>query len=489
MPLPGRGKPKGTRVFSFFDEGEVFQNDRNAAPAARFEDRHRRDQPEEVTAKVQEPAPAQPQQPLVNRPDPPVVLPPDRLHKTNAVDYIFVAKDHYPGEDSVINPAYRSASATFSSIGDAQTFAKTLIPKLALPEQRIAIYVIGGTWAESVTFDSGRIDLIGVGGRPRIHGVTTIAVPGGILLENFELYNAHSAALVIGAIPDAGADEPSIILQNLRVRSGGNAFRSLARFHAYDCKFYSDTDINSFTVDITWNPVWQSMYAEFFRCEIYAFGAGRGSFRNYGDISSAPFVIGNLYGNFIHLAAATGGAIRVSTLRPDGSGLSPNIETQRTGTILRYTTVHGYALNEGWALGHEHCRLYGGLADPIAAGTIYCIQRSQGSTPGMPGFNIDSVTWWDDCNIRAKIIAVQTDFSGNFGAVNYSQFRHSGHGTDVDITAPNAFNALALPFAGAGFVSRVKSTTDAAIWFIGAGIDIDSSVNVPIQASYSPYYP
>lgn len=494
MPLPNHPKGQENTYFPFLDEGQTFQQDQDAAAAARMEDRHRRDIPKPVKPKEPDISPAQQH---TYTPKPPDILAPfpDRLHKHNGINYIFVANDHPPGDpDPVQNPAYRSPAATKSTINDALIFAKQLVLALPDTEQRVTIYVIGGTYPEDVTFDSGRIDICGLGARPRIHGITTIAIPGHIMMQNLELYNLTAPALVINPQVDLGEDDPGIILQSLRVKSNGNAFKASARFHAYDSKFFSLKDPNSFTCEVHYDLQWaQGMFAEFFRCEIYAYHSDNGLFR---DLPTAALSDTNLYGKFIHKATDSGvfgekkgAALKITTITPNNASFFPNTQTQKTGVMLRYSMIHGYVLNECWALGHMHCECYGGLIDPTANGTIYSVQRSNSGPP--PTLPTDSVTWWYHCQVRAKIIGIHTDFSQQNGsAVNYSQFDFSRHGTDVDFSAQQAFASLPFPKRGNGYVTRVMSTTDCPAWIFGGnGIDRGSIVSVPIGASYTPYYP
>lgn len=504
MPLKGHGK-KSKNLFPFYDPGVDADDDVQSFVNSQREHNHRTRQPAaEVRTEFGNPnaGGSGPNNSgggnTTGPPGPPGpagkdgkdgtngTAGPDRLHKTNGVDYIFVGKDHYPGEDPVINPGYRTVGAPFSSITDALNYAETVvIPKLIDPTQRVSIFVIGGTWNEDVTINSS-IKLIGLGGgRPLITGRVVINPADDVLLANFEIFDQSfdarfpTAALTIGVMPDIGDTRPNVVLENIWCRGSGYSFQSSSRFWANNCRFYCEEDATAFAVNISFSPGWKR-FAEFTNCHFYG-----SRLIPYPPLETNTGMAG-YRGGITLFSGPTGGAIKISTrVSPASASFYANDVTAGTGVVLFGCQVFGYASCEGWALGHYHCRLNGGFMDFDTLGTTYCKQTANSSST-----NIDSEVWFDHCHIRARTAVAHFDFTAFGAGINFTKIRDSTFGTDDPLQR--------LPTVaqrnGAGYVTVVKSATDGPKWY-DAGVSnvnmfiYDSIMNIPAIAMNDPYYP
>lgn len=506
MPLKGHGK-KSKNLFPFYDPGVDANDDVQSFVNSQREHNHRTRQPvATVTTKSGNPNSGG-NSPTGNGggnitgpPGPPGIngrngdagppgkdgnIGPDRLHKTNGVDYIFVGKDHYPLEDPVINPGYRTVGAPFSSITDALTYAQTVvIPKLADPTQRVSIFVIGGTWNEDVTINTS-IKLIGLG-RPLITGRVIINPADDVLLANFEIFYQSIdarfplAALTIGLMPDTGDVRPNVVLENIWCRSTGDGFHSQSRFWANNCRFFCENNAQGFAVNISFKPGWKR-FAEFTNCHFYGY--------KLVPYPLSPRVGNQGYRGTINFYTnTTGGAIKVTSRTANGAAtFYDNLTTAGTGVVLFGCQVFGFAQCECWALGHYDTRINGGSVDTDGAGTIYCTQVSNSAELD----NTDSEVWFMDCTVKAKVISAHEDSTSAGGARNYTKITSTSIGSDEPLVTANA---AVVKRGGNGYVTCVDVKSDAAHWY-DAGVSgsnmfiYDSMLNIPHIALHDPYYP
>lgn len=372
-----------------------------------------------ATPAVEEPAAGRSRQqpnPPDNPPKPDAAY--DRFHKWSR-QYVTVSKDHNAGEDPILNPGYKSAAASFSSIQDAVNFAaNTLVPKLANKWERVVVEVHGGYYEEDVTITGtwtaggaqNRVDLYGIG-KPMIYG-KLLLTPSADQMDiiGFEILKRQ--------IPDARAltfDE----FTSVTVQDGPPPLDTTDRLWGYemapvrfiDCDIWGDF---YYGVDFQrpvfcHNTYFRSTidYPNFFplvRCRISQFAESaqvrQTEFNDCRIVTGQKDVLPDMVWLRGHALLVEGtdalGVIHSPTLSPEYLGLN------RTGVILRNSTIVGYETCHWWNLAHIDCDCIGGY--PLvegANGNVFCLAVSNAT---LPGLEVDAKVYFEDCEINSRYI-------------------------------------------------------------------------------------
>ena len=448
---------------------------------------NRRREIEEAAAPAPLPVASQPAPDDQFFPPPPPQGPgPDRLHKWAPL-YVFVANDHNPGEDPIINPAFRSATAIKSTINDAYNFARNTLAPKAKPGQRIVILVIGGYYEEDIEIVStgpgagveeydNIIDFVGLG-KPITKGewrVTSLC--GTVLIQNFRMLQTvrNDLALRIDPRVDTRSPRlPGVTLRDLHVYGEERAVEIQRQILCEDSIFeqatYAPNGISYTTANIN-VPFITMRYV--------------GGWRKWAIFRDCQFLgaatsIKTIKGNILKVTS------RQLDLSPDVAGsFDRNWELINAGVILQHSRITGWVENECFRLGHQECIIIGGSLYPAAAGGIYLSQASC-SDPTMPGFGggVNSQTFFDGGLINSAFIARCRDLVVHSNGITGVYVRHVPH-----LAVPPGGSAILDAGLNASEVYVTMSSTGAAAFHAAPIVNLGNTLNVPLAATEDFYF-
>lgn len=434
-------------------------------------------------------APAQEPLPPFFPPNPPTpTLGPDRLHKWAPL-YVFVANDHNPGEDPVINPAFRSTTAVKSTINDAYFFARNTLAPKAKPGQRIIVLVIGGYYEEDIEILSSGlgagpeefdniIDFQGMG-KPIVRGEWRIAPScGTITIDNFRMIQTTRDDLVLNIERRTDVRPqrfPGVQLKNLHVYGEENAVEINRQFFCEDSIFEQATFApNNFAYTSA------NINIPLVTCRYVS------SWKKWGVFRDCQF-----------LGAATsnrlikGTPLRVtSKLRDDLPGVAASYDrawqTFNSGVILQHCRIDGWVENDCFRLGHQQCVIIGGSLYPPAAANTYLTQYSC-SDPLQPGFGggINSQTFFDTCDINSTFIAQCADRVVHGNGITSVYVRNVNHlGMNLGVPVNAVFDIA----PNTSEVYATMSATGQAGFHVAPIVSLGNTVNIPSAATEDFYY-
>jgi hypothetical protein len=391
----------------------------------------------------------------------------DRLHKWCKY-YVFVSADHNPGEDEIPNPAYRSQTATFSSVQDAYDYAKShLVPLLASDNERVAVIIIGGFYEENLILDYTQIDIVGLG-RPRIYGNATVLPATGadnmFRLDNIEFWGKDgSYALTLNTAGEYPSTLVSMVeIERCWIHGPDGGLDARMRSVVYRSVIETDYKDSSYTnIDTAAAKVVMTshLWTEFTECTISGVIDLRGgALPNKG---AAILALNNIIPGVYNLAGDTGVAVR-------------------------HSTILGYYRVQCWNLFFSHCDMYGGRKD-LGSDWLGYVQGDSAS-------GVHGTVTFDHCGCSCRYIAGENDMTPvPLAKVTDVYIQHTkqlynnlGAFAGQTVASVAAFGGV-IPFGGFGNTHVFHSATWRTFWNAFAGVEVavtnvNSDVGLPIAA-------
>jgi hypothetical protein len=337
---------------------------------------------------------------------------PDRLHK-NWAFFVFVARDHLQtgaDVDPVLNPAFKPATATASSIGAAYAYAIANYVPLLIGNERIRICILGGQYTETLLLTSDKIDFVGIG-EPLILGQITIDTTcTTVQMENIRNVVSGTNACTVNAGADPGGVAPPIELINCKFESSDkHGIVHLRRIKATGCEFTTgDATLNFYPQQAVYSG-WPS-FSWFKDCKFY----GHRDFNNRPDSFSCQ------------ITSLIGGGI-----------YADNTVTANTGVQYVNCEHYGTIINDCWRLVVQGGYQFGGFLVPATQANMILLARCASQmTP------VNSISEFNGCpRASGGVFIVAADFvPAALTAFNYAWVR------DCKQLLANSFISLGQSF-------------------------------------------
>lgn len=372
--------------------------------------------------------------PATQRPPAPIDL---RFHKEGSA-YVTVSPLHFVGDDPVPDPAQKHTwadgyteclrlEALFVALGDTTT--------------RIKMLVFAGTYPESLTTSSSRIDIIGIG-KPELHGnliiasTTTQILVDNILFTQDTLDRAtplsfSSIQVLAGA--ESGYRRSDIQFTNCEAHANSTAAFVNRWTYFYNCEFFTlfDASVNG-TVNIRFNTG-QTKWVQFAHCHLHGFLLGTSDYRARGNVLVVD-------------ARDVTGAVWTPNSVTYGSG-----KRALTGVVLDHCEIDGWTNNYGWNLQYQFCFGIEGQFQNSTTGSYhhraYCNSDQ----------SVNAYTWFDHTEIAVRYMVATFDEGVAVVAANCNIWiRDSEHTAPDNAGTPQSPQAvLALTTAAVNCITNV----------------------------------